>query len=98
MDSALGEPLSVEAQYYPKRGATLVTVLAADHAGLFYRIAGAIHLAGGSIIDARIHTTATGWPSTISSCRIRWAARSTRSATFSASRPASPMRCPTASS
>jgi [protein-PII] uridylyltransferase len=60
MDSALGEPLSVEAQYYPKRGATLVTVLAADHAGLFYRIAGAIHLAGGSIIDARIHTTRNG--------------------------------------
>jgi [protein-PII] uridylyltransferase len=35
-------------------------VLAADHAGLFYRIAGAIHLAGGSIIDARIHTTRNG--------------------------------------
>jgi hypothetical protein len=35
-------------------------VLAADHAGLFYRIAGAIHLAGGSIIDARIHTP-QGW-------------------------------------
>ncbi|GHD03922.1 [protein-PII] uridylyltransferase [Novosphingobium pokkalii] len=60
MDGALGEPLSVEAHYYPARGATLVTVLAADHAGLFYRLAGAIHLAGGNIIDARIHTTRNG--------------------------------------
>jgi [protein-PII] uridylyltransferase len=38
----------------------LVTVYAADHPGLFYRIAGGIHLAGGSIIDARIHTTRDG--------------------------------------
>ncbi len=52
--------LSVEAQVYPERGATLVTVYAADHPGLFYRIAGAIHLAGGNIIDARIHTTRDG--------------------------------------
>src|SRR3546814_20237433 len=35
-------------------------VLAADHPGLFYRIAGGIHLAGGNIIDARIHTTRDG--------------------------------------
>ena len=60
MDTALGEPLSVEAHWYPARGATLVTVLAADHPGLFYRIAGGIHLAGGNIIDARIHTTRNG--------------------------------------
>jgi [protein-PII] uridylyltransferase len=52
--------LSVEAQVYPDRGATLVTVYAADHPGLFYRIAGAIHLAGGNIIDARIHTMRDG--------------------------------------
>ena len=32
----------------------------ADHPGLFYRLAGAIHLAGASIIDARIHTTRDG--------------------------------------
>ena len=32
----------------------------ADHPGLFYRIAGAIHLAGGNIIDARIHTSSDG--------------------------------------
>ncbi|AYJ86481.1 [protein-PII] uridylyltransferase [Sphingomonas paeninsulae] len=52
--------LHVAAQVYPARGATLVTVYASDHPGLFYRLAGAIHLAGGSIIDARIHTTRNG--------------------------------------
>jgi [protein-PII] uridylyltransferase len=52
--------LAIDACYYPDRGATLVTVLAADHPGLFYRIAGAIHLAGGNIIDARIHTSNDG--------------------------------------
>ncbi|PKP93233.1 MAG: [protein-PII] uridylyltransferase [Alphaproteobacteria bacterium HGW-Alphaproteobacteria-16] len=52
--------LSVEATVYPERGATLVAVHAADHPGLFYRIAGAIHAAGGNIIDARIHTTRDG--------------------------------------
>jgi len=54
------KPLSIAAQVYPDRGATLVTVYASDHPGLFYRVAGAIHLAGGSIIDARIHTTRDG--------------------------------------
>lgn len=52
--------LAIDACYYPERGATLVTVYAADHPGLFYRIAGAIHLAGGNIIDARIHTSSDG--------------------------------------
>ncbi|WP_066719839.1 [protein-PII] uridylyltransferase [Sphingomonas pituitosa] len=61
MVAAAGEStLHVEAQVYPDRGATLVTVYAADHPGLFYRIAGAIHVAGGNIIDARIHTTRDG--------------------------------------
>lgn len=53
--------LSVHCEYYEARGATLVTVIAADHPGLFYRIAGGIHLAGANIIDARIHTTRMGW-------------------------------------
>lgn len=52
--------LSIQAHYYPARGATLVTVIGDDHPGLFFRIAGAIHLAGGNIIDARIHTTRVG--------------------------------------
>jgi [protein-PII] uridylyltransferase len=42
------------------RGATLVTIYAKDQPGLFYRAAGAISLAGGNIIDARIHTTEDG--------------------------------------
>ena len=53
--------LSIHCEYYEARGATLVTVIAADHPGVFYRVAGGIHLAGGNIIDARIHTTRTGW-------------------------------------
>jgi [protein-PII] uridylyltransferase len=52
--------LAIDAHVYPGRGATLVTIYAADHPGLFYRIAGAIHVAGGNIIDARIHTTRDG--------------------------------------
>jgi len=52
--------LSIHTEYYPARGATLITVIGSDHPGLFFRIAGAIHLAGGNIIDARIHTTAIG--------------------------------------
>jgi len=57
----LEHQLSVHCEVYPARGATLVTVIAADHPGLFYRIAGGIHLTGASIIDARIHTGSTGW-------------------------------------
>ncbi len=52
--------LAVSAEVYPARGATLITVHTADHPGLFYRLAGSIHLAGASIIDARIHTTRDG--------------------------------------
>jgi [protein-PII] uridylyltransferase len=52
--------LSIHAHYYPARGATLVTVIGDDHPGLFYRIAGAINLAGGNVIDARIHTNRVG--------------------------------------
>jgi [protein-PII] uridylyltransferase len=40
------------------RGATLVSIYVEDRPGLFCRLAGAISLAGGNIIDARIHTTA----------------------------------------
>jgi [protein-PII] uridylyltransferase len=59
--AASGEAtLAIGAEVYPERGATLVTIYAADHPGLFYRAAGAIHVAGGNIIDARIHTTRDG--------------------------------------
>ena len=60
LDAAQGKALDVRTEYYAARGATLVTVIAADHPGLFYRIAGGIHLAGGNIIDARIHTAKNG--------------------------------------
>jgi [protein-PII] uridylyltransferase len=60
LDSAKGAALDVHTEFYAARGATLVTVIAADHPGLFYRIAGGIHLAGGNIIDARIHTAKSG--------------------------------------
>jgi [protein-PII] uridylyltransferase len=52
--------LAIDAAYDADRQATLVSVHAADHPGLFFRIAGGIHLAGGNIIDARIHTTRDG--------------------------------------
>lgn len=55
------EQLAIRTAFDEARGATLVTVIASDHPGLFYRIAGGIHLAGGNIIDARIHTTGEGW-------------------------------------
>ncbi len=54
------DKLTIHAEYYAARGATLVTVIGDDHPGLFYRIAGAISLAGANIIDARIHTTRVG--------------------------------------
>jgi [protein-PII] uridylyltransferase len=60
IQKAAGAPLHIAAVPDDDRGATLVMVLAADHPGLFYRIAGGIHLAGGNIIDARIHTTRDG--------------------------------------
>ena len=50
----------VETLVQEERGATLVTIYAKDQPGLFYRLAGAISLAGGNIIDARIHTTEDG--------------------------------------
>ena len=54
------QPLAVETTIDRESGTTLVSVYAADHPGLFYRIAGAISLAGANILDARIHTTRDG--------------------------------------
>ncbi len=42
------------------RDGSLLSVYAADHPGLFYRLSGAIALAGGNIVDAKIHTTRDG--------------------------------------
>ncbi|MEM1195383.1 MAG: [protein-PII] uridylyltransferase [Pseudomonadota bacterium] len=56
----LNERLSIQCEIDEERGATAVSVIAQDHPGLFYRIAGGIHLAGATIIDARIHTASNG--------------------------------------
>jgi [protein-PII] uridylyltransferase len=53
-------PLTVETEPLPQRAVTEVTVYAADHPGLFSRIAGALAVAGASIVDARIHTMTNG--------------------------------------
>lgn len=59
VDGAAGSgPVALVPQ--PDRSATLVTVYTRDEPGLFQRIAGAISLSGGNIIDARIHTTSDG--------------------------------------
>jgi [protein-PII] uridylyltransferase len=55
---ATARPLSTAVQ--EERGATLVSMYAKDQAGLFFRLTAAISLAGGNIIDARIHTTNDG--------------------------------------
>ena len=54
------EPLVIGCTPDVASSTTLVAIYAADHPGLFYRIAGAISLAGGNIFDARIHTTRDG--------------------------------------
>ncbi len=53
-------PLTVETQPLPARAVTEVTVYTNDHAGLFSAIAGALAVAGASIVDARIHTMTNG--------------------------------------
>ncbi len=55
-----GAPLTVDTQPLPAREVTEVTVYTTDHAGLFSRIAGALAVAGASIVDARIHTLTNG--------------------------------------
>jgi [protein-PII] uridylyltransferase len=53
-------PLTVHTEPLPARAVTEVLVYTADHAGLFSRIAGALAIAGASIVDARIHTLTDG--------------------------------------
>ncbi|WP_310496030.1 [protein-PII] uridylyltransferase [Sandarakinorhabdus sp.] len=57
---ASAAPLAIACEPDASSGTTLVSIYAADHPGLFYRIAGAISLAGANILDARIHTTRDG--------------------------------------
>jgi [protein-PII] uridylyltransferase len=55
-----GAPLTVVTEPSPARAVTEVIVYAHDHPGLFSRIAGALAVAGASIVDARIHTMTNG--------------------------------------
>jgi [protein-PII] uridylyltransferase len=55
-----GAPLTVDHRVDRQRGVTEIVIYCGDHPGLFSRIAGAIALAGGSIVDARIFTLANG--------------------------------------
>nr|WP_295739150.1 [protein-PII] uridylyltransferase [uncultured Acidocella sp.] len=53
-------PLTIQTEPLPARAVTEIVVYTADHAGLFSRIAGALAIAGASIVDARIHTLTDG--------------------------------------
>ncbi len=53
-------PLTVRTRVLEARSVTEVTVYCTDHPGLFSRIAGALAVAGASIVDARIHTMTDG--------------------------------------
>ena len=57
---ARGAPLTVVTEPSHARAVTEVTVYTTDHPGLFSRIAGALAMAGASIVDARIHTMTNG--------------------------------------
>ncbi len=58
--AAGGQKLLVDTRPLPARGVTEVTIHTADHPGLFSRVAGALAVAGASIVDARIHTMTSG--------------------------------------
>jgi [protein-PII] uridylyltransferase len=53
-------PLTVRTRVLEARAVTEVTVYCTDHPGLFSKIAGALAVAGASIVDARIHTMTDG--------------------------------------
>ena len=53
-------PLNIDFRVDTFRARTEMTVYAADHPGLFMRVAGALALAGTSIVDAHIFTTSDG--------------------------------------
>jgi [protein-PII] uridylyltransferase len=53
-------PLTVRTRVLEARAVTEVTVYCTDHPGLFSKIAGALAVAGATIVDARIHTMTDG--------------------------------------
>ena len=54
------EPLSLDYRIDSFRSRTELTLYAADHPGLFMKVAGALALSGASIVDAHIFTTHDG--------------------------------------
>ncbi len=57
---AAGAPLTVDQRVDESRAATEVTLYAADHPGLFSRVAGALAVSGANIVDAKIMTMSNG--------------------------------------
>jgi [protein-PII] uridylyltransferase len=57
---AEGEPLAVDIQVDQQRTVAELTIHTADHPGLFSRLAGAIAVSGGTIVEAKIFTFADG--------------------------------------
>jgi [protein-PII] uridylyltransferase len=55
-----GRALSMETRSDRFRSVTEIVLYTADHPGLFARIAGAIAMCGGNIVDAKIYTTTDG--------------------------------------
>ncbi len=53
-------PLVLDIHPHDARAVTELTIFAADHAGLFAAVAGAIAMAGASIVDAKAFTTTDG--------------------------------------
>ncbi len=59
--AASNQKLAIEFQTDQERAATIVTICALDHAGLFSRLAGAMALAGANIVGARAFTLSNGY-------------------------------------
>ena len=58
---AKNELLAIGARNYALPGVAELVIYAGDHPGLFSRLAGAISMSGGTIVDAKIFTTSDGF-------------------------------------
>jgi [protein-PII] uridylyltransferase len=58
---AKGEMLALDAVSNAFRAVTEITVYTPDHPGLFAQVTGAMAVAGGSIVDAKVFTTSDGF-------------------------------------
>ena len=62
-------PLTLDFRVDPFRARTEILLYAADHPGLFMKVAGALALSGVSIVDAHIFTTADGMALDVLGCQ-----------------------------